>query len=103
MVTVSLQAKNGIYQAVMNYIDENNKRKQKWKSTGLAVRGNKKQAMKRAEELKTDFEKDLSRTNNGNEISNMLFADYMLFWLETIKPCLFNNNVLTNWGVKNVH
>ena len=38
MVTVSLQAKNGIYQAVLNYVDEENKRQQKWKSTGLTVK-----------------------------------------------------------------
>lgn len=35
MVTVSLHEKNGIYQAVINYKDENNKRKQKWVSTRL--------------------------------------------------------------------
>ncbi len=34
MVTVSLQEKNGVYQAVLNYKDDNGKRKQKWKSTG---------------------------------------------------------------------
>ena len=45
MVTVSLQEKNGIYQAVLNYKDKDGKRKQKWVSTKLKVRGNKKQAL----------------------------------------------------------
>ena len=44
MVTGSLQIKNGRYHAVMNLEDENGKRYQKWISTGLPVRGNKKAA-----------------------------------------------------------
>ena len=39
MVTVSLQEKSGIYQAVLNYKDDNGKRKQKWVCTKLKVRG----------------------------------------------------------------
>ena len=42
MVTVSLQEKNGFYHTVVNYKDDNGKRKQKWFSTKLKVRGNKK-------------------------------------------------------------
>ena len=57
MVTVSLQEKNGIYQAVLNYKDKDGIRKQKWFSTKLKVRGNKKQALAKAEELKVEFEK----------------------------------------------
>jgi len=85
MITVSLQERNGIYQAVLNYRDENNKRKQKWQSTGLTIRGNKKLAMQKAEEMRVDFEKELSNKDNNNEIGNMLFADFMLFWLKAIK------------------
>lgn len=88
MVTVSLQEKNGVYQAVLNYRDENNKRKQKWKSTGLTVKGNKKLAMQKAEEIKTDFEKSLISNNDDNEIGNMLFADYMLYWLKITKSSI---------------
>ena len=39
MVTVSLQEKNGFYHAVVNYKDDNGKRKQKWFSTKLKIRG----------------------------------------------------------------
>ena len=39
-VSVScLQIKNGIYQAVLEYYDENGKRHQPWRSTKLKVRG----------------------------------------------------------------
>ena len=57
MVTVSLQEKNGIYHAVINYKDDEGKRKQKWISTKLKVRGNKKQAQIKAEELRLNYEK----------------------------------------------
>lgn len=56
MVTVSLQEKNGVYQAVVNYKDENGKRKQKWFSTKLKIRGNKKQAQARAEKIRQENE-----------------------------------------------
>ena len=51
-ITVSLHEKNNIYQAVINYKDDINKRKQKWVSTGIkVVRGNKRIAMQKAEEF----------------------------------------------------
>ena len=34
-ITVSLQEKGGIYQAVLSYKDVTNKWKTKWKSTGI--------------------------------------------------------------------
>ncbi len=92
MVTVSLQEKNGIYQAVLNYKDKDGKRKQKWVSTKLKVRGNKKQALAKAEELKVDFEKQLNMeffkqfpTNKNN---NVLFVDFINDWLETVKQTI---------------
>ncbi len=53
--------KNNIYQAVINYKDDNNKRKQKWVSTGIKVAcGNKKIAMQKAEEYRKQFEKSFN-------------------------------------------
>ena len=43
-MTGSLQTKNGKYYAVINLIDVNGKRKQKWISTGYEIKGNKKKA-----------------------------------------------------------
>lgn len=59
MVIVNLQEKNGVYQSVLNYKDNNEKRKQKRKSTGLAVRGNKKLALQKADEIRKEFEEEL--------------------------------------------
>jgi len=57
MITVSLQEKNGIYQAVLNYKDDTGKRKQKWKSTGITIKNNKKLALIKAIEFRLEFEK----------------------------------------------
>ena len=45
-ITGSLQEKNGRYHLVLNVPTLDGKTKQKWESTGLPVRGNKKQAAK---------------------------------------------------------
>ena len=92
MVTVSLQEKNGIYQAVLNYKDDNGKRKQKWKSTGLTVRGNKKLALAKANEFRIEFEQELElkKLNNSKSkvIQDISFFDFMKNWLKIIKPTI---------------
>lgn len=92
MVTVSLHEKNGIYQAVINYKDENNKRKQKWVSTRLETRGNKKLALAKAEEIRAEFEKELNsnslyKTNKSNN-TNILFLDFLKDWLKMVKQTI---------------
>lgn len=91
-VTVSLQEKRGIYQAVMQYKDRNGK-KQKWKSTGIKiVKGQKKelrkQAEEKAEQLRVDFEQELNKSNCASNIEarrNILFSDYAIEWIESIR------------------
>ncbi len=79
MVTGSIQIKNGKYKVVLNLEDENGKRKQKWISTGLPVRGNKKAA-------EAFLHDELSKWNrHSGVVSNMLVADYFEHWLGTIK------------------
>ena len=88
-----LQEKKGYYYAVLNYKDENGKRKTKWISTKLQVKGNKKKAEAILTELrrtfsppKTSDESKLDGEFNQNEMKNMLFSDYMIYWLDVIKP-----------------
>ncbi len=60
-VTVSLQEKREIYQAVMQYTDINGKQQQKWKSTKVRIiKGQKKQLKKQAEEMLKHLEKILN-------------------------------------------
>ena len=90
-VTVSLQEKRGIYQAVMQYKDMNEK-KQKWKSTGVKIiKGQKKelrkQAEEKAEQLRLEFEQELNKSNcctNIQDRQNVLFSNYAIEWLESI-------------------
>ncbi len=91
-VTVSLQEKNGIYQAVLNYKDDNGKRKQKWKSTGLKVKGNKKLATAKANEFRMELEQELELKKLNNSKSKIFqdisFVDFMKNWLKIIKPTI---------------
>lgn len=110
MVTVSLHEKNGKYHAVINYKDDTGKRKQKWKSTHLPVKGNKKLAMQKAEEMRKEFEQELELKNKNNEnnkvIKDILFIDYMKNWLKIIKPTIELNTYgsyeqMTNYRINN--
>lgn len=113
-ITVSLHEKNNIYQAVINYRDKSNKRKQKWISTRLkAVRGNKRKALQKAEELREEFanyfclEEQLDKQNEEQAKKYMefrerlqnidtkriyneriTFYEYILLWIEKMKPTL---------------
>lgn len=83
----SLVVRNGIYQAVLEYYDENGKRQQPWRSTGLKERGNKKQAMAKAEEIRANLEKQLNlkaldNPKSNNNPTDILFIEYLLYWLE---------------------
>lgn len=83
MVAGHLQEKNNLYYVVLNYADTQGKRKSKWISTGLPVKGNKKRAETRLMEERNKF-------NPAPKISqsDILFADYMEQWLEIIKPSI---------------
>ena len=81
MVAGHLQEKNGIYYMVLSYPSANGKRKNKWISTKLPIKGNKKKAEKMLAEVRQTFvpvEKPMDAEIN--------FSDYMLQWLQIIKP-----------------
>ena len=89
-VTVSLQEKGGIYQAVLSYKDLSNTWKTKWKSTSIKVKpGNKKLAKEKAELIKDNFEKEMmnklkpKRTGIEEQL-DMEFIDFMNMRLEEV-------------------
>ncbi len=55
-MTGSLQVKNGYFYAVLNFKDMSGKRKQKWISLNLPVKGNKRKADKALSDLITQYE-----------------------------------------------
>ena len=83
MVAGHLQEKNGIYYVVLTYKTYDGKRKTKWQSTGLPTKGNKKRAEAMMRELQDDFEPPVDP--NGPPSKAMLFADYLVQWLEIAK------------------
>lgn len=82
MVAGHLQEKRGVYYAVLNYFDTLGRRKTKWISTGLTIKGNKK----RAEEILLDLRRDF-KPPQGHKApeGEMLFSEYLESWLEIIK------------------
>lgn len=77
--TGSVQPKNGIWYAVLNFKDINGKRKQKWISTEYPIRGNKK----KAEKLLNQWIEEWDRKNI--RYGDLTVADYFENWLEDIK------------------
>ena len=78
-MTGSVQVSNGKWYCVLNMKDENGKRKQKWISTGLSEKGNKKKAQKILDQLKLKYD--------GHDIianaAQIPFEEYCRKWLES--------------------
>lgn len=74
--------KNGRYYAVLNYRNAGGQRKTKWIALGLPEKGNKCKAEAELARLRAEFEPP---KEVGDLSSDMLFADYLLEWLEIAK------------------
>ncbi len=98
-VTASTQEKDGKYYAVLQYKDENGKKQYKWKATKIkAEKGNKREANRKAEEIRLQFEIELNAPTTIAVVTNnndILFGNYMLDWLEKHKH---NIELSTNDG-----
>ena len=100
-VTVSLQEKRSIYQAVMYYKTKEDKPKHVWRSTGIKiVKGQKKELRKQAEviaeQYRVELEKDLNKSCSSNDIlkrQDMLFSDYLVEWLDSISNALAKTTI----------
>lgn len=79
-MTGSLQIKNGKYYAVLNFKDNEGKRKQKWISLDMEVKNNKRKAEQALKKLVTEYE-----TKKIDVINEQLFSDFMGEWLKVIK------------------
>ena len=82
MVAGHLTLKNGRYYAVLNYRNAGGQRKTKWIALGLPEKGNKRKAEAELARLRAAFEPP---KEVGDLSSDMLFADYLLEWLEIAK------------------
>ena len=81
MVAGHLQIKKGYYYAVLSW-NSGEKRKTKWVPLGLPEKGNKRKAQVELAKIRKEF----VIPNEVNDLSaDMLFADYLLEWLEIAK------------------
>ena len=78
-MTGSLQEKNGKFYMVLN-TQVNGKRKLKWISTGLTVKGNKRRAEQLLRETLQAYE-----TGPKKATPDILFADYIRSWLDGVR------------------
>ena len=93
-VTASLTTKKNNYYVVTYYRDIFNKIQRKTHRTGIkAIKGNKKIAERKKEEIRSEYEKEINATAtlsslDSNDKAYIKFCDYMITWLETIKPTI---------------
>ena len=93
-----LVTSRGWFQVILNYYDENHKRKQPWRSLNIQDKpGNKNKAKLKAKKMAEEFEKQLNTTKANEKItreteqneiqsivktvmnkSKMLYGDYLL-------------------------
>lgn len=82
MVAGHLSVKNGNYYAVLNYKNAEGKRKTKWVPLGLPEKGNKRKAQVELSKIRSEF---IVPVEEGDLSADMLFADYLLEWLDIAK------------------
>ena len=87
MVAGHLQEKNNFYYIVLSYKDETGKRRTKWESTGLPVKKNKKKAEALLQERRRNFIPPVTVAEIRLD-EDILFADFMLKWLEVTKSTI---------------
>jgi integrase len=84
LVAGRLQEKKGLYYIILDFKDEEGKRKLKWIPTGLKVKGNKKTAEKMLMEARRNFGEPEIEQNP----EDVLFSDFLYEWLETFKTSM---------------
>lgn len=87
MVAGHLQEKNGTYYMVLSYNTTAGKRKTKWISTKLPVKGNKKKAEEMLYETRKTFIPP-EEPVEGVLSSEMLFTDFLKMWLAVAKSTI---------------
>lgn len=85
MVAGHLQEKKGLFYIVLNYKDEEGKRKSKWLATGLPVKGNKKKAESLLMDARRNFEWKVSTNTVSLSCQYPFSASEVNLLLEIVK------------------
>lgn len=83
-VTGNIQTKNGKLYALLNYKDENGKRKVKWISTGLIEKDNKRKAQRMLTEIILKFQEELEAENEKG-LDKQDFIEFLYDYLKIAK------------------
>ena len=84
-MTGTLKVIGNVYYTYINYVDENGKRQQKTRSTGLPTKGNKGRANAILDERKQAIAEELQRRKQPNSAVNIRFSDWVRQWQEDAK------------------
>lgn len=90
MVAGHLQEKKGYFYIVLSYKDYEGKRKSKWITTGLTVKGNKKRALELLNQARKDFVVEAPVPTD-----DMSFHAYLEQWVEMAKSTIQINTYAT--------
>ena len=87
MVAGHLREQNGLYQIILSYKDGDGKRKTKFISTGLPVKGNKRKAEAMLMDARQTFVPPVFAVTPLEKAKpdELLFTDFILEWLEMMK------------------
>lgn len=96
-MTGSLQIKNEKYYVVLNF-NEEGKRKQKWISTGLPSKNNKRKAEQALRDILKEYE-----NRNPYVQNDILFSDYIKLWLKHIEKNVGTVTYLGYESIANLH
>jgi len=80
ILTGSVQVKSGKFYCVLNFKDKDGKRKPKWISTGLAIKGNKRRAEAKLNELLAQYS-----DSTFIEPTKTLLCDFISDWVKASK------------------
>ncbi|MCC8022297.1 MAG: site-specific integrase, partial [Clostridiales bacterium] len=94
-MTGRLTIKNGTYYMILNLKDESGRTRPKWITTRLPERGNKR----RAEEMLQ--EKLMEYGRQEAVFTSILFSDFLLEWLETMKHNVQQNTLESYYAQMN--
>lgn len=86
-ITGSLAERNGRYTAILNLYDEDGKRHQKSVALGIPVKGNKRKAQARLEELKREYSTGAVGIEKAG-LESPMFADFLRDWLKATAPTI---------------
>ncbi len=87
-MTASIQIKNNKYYIVLNWTDQNKKRRQKWIKTDLSASGNNK---RKAEKLRIEVLTAWQDKNKEENETEIKFSTFIKEWLEFTKSSISDN------------